>query len=153
VDPSTTDQVKQVAEQAVPALKEVAAQLLSYLNQAAGFAQEQMPLLARDIIRFGVWEHGLFTLLGFLLVLTSVVLVFDWNKNYRLYKLGASDSRSPRAVDVYHENRAILDMFVAAISGVVGVILFLANAMGFVQALVAPRMYLIEYLTHLVTGK
>lgn len=50
-------------EKAEELITQAAQKVLDYLEATEGFVADQAPLLAQEIIRYGVWSHGALALL------------------------------------------------------------------------------------------
>lgn len=89
----TEQQVKEIAEAAAPALNEALTQLMTWAQAGVGFAQEQMPLLAKEIVMFGIGINALWVVVGIMAWIVSGVLcryAIPWAKEYSNVSEGGS---------------------------------------------------------------
>ena len=145
MDPTTTttivplvDQAAQVAKQALPGIQEVAGRLLIWLDQAHNFAMEQAPDLARQIVTWGIAQGLLYISLDLAWFIVGVMLLIWAHRN------------------IPAKWREGNDFPFEFFPGVVGILIMIissgsmfTNAWIALQAYVAPKVYLIEYLTKL----
>ena len=111
-------------------------QILNYLQEgvqtAGSFVAEQTPLLIQEILSYHLLYHGTWLSIGVLLLL-SVIFCFvyfarkiDWSDGIEsIYLLGVIG-------------------FVASIGIILG------NVFTFIKIIVAPRLYLLEYVSDLI---
>lgn len=135
---STGQQVKEIAEAAAPALNDALIQLMAWAQSGAGFVQEQMPILAREIVWFGLGIHGLWLSMG-------IVLLFTSYKTFRRFLPWAKEQEDASGGGSW----GIL-IFSCCLIGAWGMALIASNCANFLKAALAPRLYLIEYLSDLV---
>lgn len=107
-------------------------EMLQFLKAAKDFTMEQIPEVAKEILRFNLAMSVIHTLLGLALILLS----------YRLFRFVKKSN-----VFTEFEGFAIAGM---TVSGVVGLIVFFVNIHYVLKVWLAPRLYLIEYLAELV---
>ena len=50
------ESVKQIAQMAVPEIQKISQELLAWVQSVRELAGEQAPLLAQEIIRFGIYQ-------------------------------------------------------------------------------------------------
>ncbi len=105
------------------------------------FATEQVPLLVKEIIYWGIASGGLAVLLGILFLFASWIAYRVGVKNYSVW------DKSPKE----RHGVFMVMVWVAGVVGVVvGTITVCANIMDFIKPIVAPRLFLIEYFQQLV---
>ena len=119
-------------EQLVEALNQV----LDYAKQAAGFAAEQAPLIVQELLRWTIaWDS---ICLGFwFLVLIAC---------FRLWKKGKefNDNR-------YDDIGGVL-MVCSVLGGFISIVVMGVYTYDLTMAIFAPRLYVINYLAHLLTS-
>lgn len=119
-------------EQAQQLLNEAGEKVLTYLEATEGFAVEQAPLLAQEIVRWGVWWNG-----GWLLVAypTAVMLVISaWRFGHMKDAWGDSV--------VY----GILSLS-CGVGAFFALLISTAEALpNFIKALIVPHLYIIEQI-------
>ena len=112
--------------------------LLGWVNTIEDFTMEQLPLFVEEILTYRAIYHGIWASL--------LILVFGIAA-YLLIKY-----RPKRDEDGYFEPG---ELFVSILMWAGELILFLvsvAHIFKFIMVLVAPRLYLIEYVSNLVNG-
>lgn len=147
-----TKQVGEVADKAIdgaqkvavvvePVIKQWAKELLEWAKAGKDFVAEQMPLLVQEIIKWGFAEAICWMIVAIALFLIGL---------YFRGKLRAQEKNSPwRSFD----EGGPLPLFAwLGIGGVwfVSFLMFFGNLFTAVKTVVAPRVYLIEYLANIV---
>jgi len=127
--------VKQAAESVVPQVTELAQRMLGYLESGMDAAQEQMPLLLGEIIAWGIAEH-------------LIIAAMFWVAPCVWVCVGMSVYR--HVAEANNEGDAGFMVFVVSVLQaplIIGGVMFFLAAL---KAVVAPRLYLIEYLRDLL---
>lgn len=110
--------------------------VLAYLEATEEFAVEQAPLLAQEIVRWGVWWHGLAAVGLFTIPLISLAFMAwtIWNPGVRSWANGEDN-----APYLFH-----------VVTVVVGISLpfgwGLFHFCEVLKAVIAPRLYIIEQI-------
>jgi len=113
-------------------VKEFLESMLKSLQQAKDFGAEQIPIVAQEIIRYNMTKSFLGVILG----------VLGGCASYRIAKKGYSYS------DSRDEDRVIPYLFLSFILGFASFILMTCNTGTALETALAPRVFLIEYVTH-----
>lgn len=144
-------QVGEVADKAIegaqkvavvvePVIKQWAKELLDWAKAGKEIVAEQVPLLVQEIIRWGFAEAVLYMLLGAVIFLCARYLMNKW---YTRPEGGFWRS--------WDEGPGPLFAWIGIGAGyVIGFLMFFTSLFTAVKCLVAPRVYLIEYLANLV---
>lgn len=111
--------------------------LLEYLTQAIEFGKEQMPLLAEEMVRYGVFYHSML-----LCVFAGVVLA-----GAILLRMGVKTP--PDRNDCWSDTKGFLTLGGASVLGA-GLIGIIPNAMWLGMVLISPRFYLLKELKALL---
>ena len=112
-------------------IKAVMVELLSYLKTAADFAAEQAPLVLQEILNWGIASNLLWIIIGILFIALIVI------GNVKLTRKYPNDDFAPLYV-------------ISGLGGFFILIGVLMSMFDVVQIIVAPRVYLIEYVGRLV---
>lgn len=124
------DKTTEIAKEVAPTLKEVATQLLHYVDASASFVTEQAPLLAQEIINYGIASYATGAILGLLMAIGLGVFAKKcWDGD----PSGDSDA---------HAFGFCMSVALSGISIVISII----NFCMLIKPLFAPRLYLIEQL-------
>lgn len=110
--------------------KQLAQEMLDILKSTKNFVLEQAPDLIRQLCVLKMWELALTAILGFvILTLTLWATVAAWKK-----------------LEDYERPLLMLMGF----PGVFGAVMFCCGIMNFIKITVAPKIFLIEYLSGLL---
>lgn len=115
-------------------LNKIAEKALEYIKSAEEFAIEQAPLVIQEFYHWCFWSHLFLLLIG-----ATGLLVF-----YKSFKWG---------YDNYVDSDADFPMGVEIISGVfwlASLTMFIHNLYGLIKVWVAPRVYLITYISEMI---
>lgn len=132
-------EIKQVAETIAPQVEQTVNSLLQYLQSGMHFANEQAPLLVNEIIKWGIFENLLFFVI-FLIPL--FVCIFMTCHYFRKIKNSGNYSHFGKENFVFG---LVAGWTLSSLSIVVSLLCFVDAF----RAILAPRLYLIEYLSHL----
>lgn len=108
--------------------------VVNSLESGMDIASEQMPFVLEELIAWKLVSSGLFTGIGVLLVAVAGVLI----KN-----LLTPD-------DYFDVDKTFTLILCTVFSGILGILFTAINLPEFLQVLVAPRVYLIEYTSSLI---
>ena len=103
------------------------------VSKAIDLAQQQGPELIREFLVWNAWKYGILCFTG----LASLIVC--WFVIRRIQKM---DDR-----DRYN---IVWEPIVAVTAFIAGTVLVLNNFLTFVQVLVAPRIFLLDYVTSLI---
>ena len=103
-------------------------------TQAYELGKEQLPQIAQEIVKFGVAEHSIYLSLGILFAIFGFWVVRVQNR----WRKEAPHCEWEWLV------------IPSSISWVMATILIVVNAVAIMKALVAPRLFLLEYIKYLV---
>lgn len=115
----------------------VAKEILTWLRDSKEFALEQAPLLAREVLNWGIASHLFWFVISITLAITFVFITRLFYRNYQ-------------NAEVFDRDGAALGMFLSGIVYAVFTSTTLYNLARLIQIWVAPRLYLLEQLRHLV---
>lgn len=125
--------------------------VIDYLGEstkkAADFTVEQAPLVAQEIVRWGIYSHliiaGICLLIGLLLLIPSRI---GFSKHKSRYAIRVENDRQGTH-DSYNNDWLILAIIplVASVAMLIPVSINLYHA---VKPAIAPRVYLIEWATN-----
>lgn len=101
-----------------------------YVTKGASFAKDQAPLIVEEIIRFNLFYSGMFLLISILLLCLNIPL-------YRVFRYGLKGD---------NDNILMPAVVTSIFLTPVGVAIFCYHIRDFVMCLVAPRLFIIEYL-------
>lgn len=115
------------------------AELMKWASNAADFAKEQMPLVAQEIIRFGIAESIL------VLLLTIGIMAIIWRIRHNLLYSRTDHEGNPykRSPD---EDEYIFSAIICFFTSAIPFCFMCGAAWQMTQAIFAPRLYLLEYL-------
>lgn len=113
----------------------VAKEILDWLRISKDFVADQAPLLVQEVLYWGVVSSALWLVVSILVVIAMSFLI---RKSYLRWR-----NDSEMTID------AVTIPF-CSITLLTFLIIGLANLSVFVKVLVAPRLYLIEQLRHLI---
>jgi hypothetical protein len=99
---------------------------------------EQTTDLINQVISYYTWMHSIWMVLG--LIITTSTFGF-----YKLYKMSGNFSGS------FENMFELVFMLGSVMSVIIGPMLFLINLMYLIQITVAPKIWLIEYISNLLT--
>ena len=119
-------------EKAEQLIIDASEKVLAYLEATEGFAVEQAPLLAQEIVARGVWWNGLWLFTGYSMFLVLAALSLHHGRE-------TSDWDGPTP----HSVLSIAFGGCAFFAFTVSTVRVLPD---FVKALVAPRLYIIEQI-------
>lgn len=107
---------------------------LDYLNAVELFASEQVPVFIEELLMFYTVKHGVVLFIG-------IALAF---KAFSLLKKGSL------AYDA--DYKEAVNSVVGIVLGFVSTLFILFNFVSFLKVTFAPRLYLIETITSILTG-
>lgn len=131
-------------EEAQELVKKAGEKVLAYLESTEGFVAEQAPMLAQEIVRYGIWSNGIvaFTTLGIVVAYILVTRKFI-----------------PRAMQMVKDEKEeeiipfVLMLGFMVFGGIASSFL-LYNGIGSMnlamKAIIAPRYYLLEVIGNIV---
>lgn len=131
------EQTEQLTDRLINSIDHVAA----WVESAESMASEQAPLVADEIVRFGVWSHGAGVAVGVLSIPAAIVLVYVGIVMFRRYDRTRNEACSMLG--------AFCSVF-SVVVFVIGVVMASMNAVSFIKAVAAPRLYILEYLRELI---
>ena len=111
--------------------KDIAQEVIRWLGSVVNFVAEQAPLLAGDVLRWGIAQSLLDSMIA------SLILYLG----YRIWMSGTKSTDED--FQVWLHGAAIVFYFAAFIA-------FLCSLSTLVEVLVAPRLYLLEQLRRLL---
>lgn len=124
-------------------MNEQLTQILQFLLETAKatgeFAKEQLPLVAQEIVTFGIAKH----VIGFLAA--ALVGVAGWRGLSR-YVQKVKESKG----NIWSEEQVGLGRLLQFGGAAVCICLAVSNLISLSQAILAPRLYLLEYLKDMV---
>lgn len=156
--------VQQAASAAAPVLHQYAEELLKWIQATKEFALAQAPDFVQQIMQWAFFQnltnlifHVAFLIIGLCLLSTSYRFL---KKATAFWKENRNDHDHYRAFtpkEDVHFGWLVAGTLVPLAIGTVTLLpsFFLAwgDVMTLVQIYVAPKVYLVEYLSHLVSGK
>ena len=128
-----TEQTKQIAEAMTPTVKQWSQELLSYVQSSHDFAVQQVPLVAQEIITWGIASNVVVAVIAlsvsvvFFKVAHAIYCAKDWDEVERIIGTGS-----------FYCSSTMLFIF--------SIVTFYHAA----QAYFCPRLYIIEYLANLL---
>lgn len=117
---------------------EALTEVLGWVKEAKEFATEQAPLLAQEIVTYGILANAVSVCLGAVVLTTGSVLVL------RLLKHGKQWEGNDK------EGTIIGHVFGGIGCVVIGSTITFGSLFPMLQAIVAPRLYVIKYLSELL---
>lgn len=138
---ATIEGAQKVAVVVEPVIKQWAKELLDWAKQGKDIVAEQVPLLVQEIIKWGFAEAVLYMVMAVVIFLVSRYLMKKWYEKPTDSVWRDWDEGGPLPGFAW--------VFIAG-GHVVGFLMFFGNLFTAVKTLVAPRVYLIEYLANLV---
>lgn len=122
-------------EKAQELVNQAGEKVLDYLEAGEGFAIEQAPLLAQEIVRYGIWNNTIEIVFWVSLIIIANIVAA------KLWKLPPTkDTREPLG--------QICSIFFRIGSGI-ALIPLGVSALVLCKVLVAPRLYIIERISNL----
>lgn len=109
--------------------EEAAKQLITYINNGIDFATAQLPQVAIEILHWGVIIRSI----GFLIPLMILIGMLIWGHN--------NYQKSPWSNE---------SVFLFSLSLSVPILLIIGNGYVLLKILAAPRVYLLDYISHLL---
>lgn len=125
-------------ERAEQLITDAGEKVLEYLEATEGFAVEQAPLLAQEIVRWGVWGNGLLFLAGIVIIGLGVVTSIISARAFR--SAGGSDAEFLRFFG------SLACSGVCLIFGSIGI----SHISAVLKAFIAPRLYILEQIGSLL---
>jgi hypothetical protein len=159
VGTALADEAEPVASVIVPVaaaddvLAQAGEEVLGWLRSAGDAVQVEAPILAEEVIRFGMVQHGYNVLMGLALFLSAVFVAVPFGNRAAakakviMAERGArysNDEEFPWIVG------AVGSYVGALIGGIIGFFMALESVLGFAKVFVAPRLYLLEQIAGLV---
>lgn len=136
--------VEAVSKQVNPIIQQFSNELLEWVRSGKHFVAEQVPLLVQEIIRWGIAEHCIFLFISVLLIGAGLIAVRYWINN-KVWVQQTLDNPLT-------EGRGIAVILAAILPTVFGIFAFFINCWCLAKILVAPRLFLIEYMSNIVKG-
>lgn len=113
-----------------------------WTEKASSFAEEQTPLIVKEIITWGLVEKLYYMTVGILVILAGYFL-------YRIFKKLAINHIAPGTDWTESEFSAPAIIFLIC-GCLIGSICIFCNLYDFIYIYLAPRLYVIDYVAHLV---
>jgi len=113
----------------------VANELLKWVQSTGEFVSEQAPDIANQIVQWGIWSSAAGVVFGLFLIIIA----------------GVGFCLVGKGIGIFDEDP--FDFITGACSlgaAVAGLIVTVCNTYNLVLAAVAPKLYIMEYLSHLV---
>ena len=127
-------------------LKDISAealrQTMEWVKQAKDFAVEQAPLLAREVVRYGIVANGAAVIAGVLLLIFGVLAWRTTGKNWEKWAPKEKwDDPTPKQV---------FGLTFTVVGICSGIPMIMACGFPLLKAIYAPRVYLLDKLTALL---
>ena len=109
--------------------------IIEYVKQGADFVKEQAPLYVQEMINYGIWVSVFETLLYFFI---AIFLIWCMVKLYKAIKDDEDDLKEYAPIFL--------------VLGIGVIVMFVVTSISFetlIQAVVAPRVYVVEKLLSL----
>lgn len=119
-------------------LNAILAKLLGWMEDGAIWASKEVPLYVEELLRWGVAKSIVVLVIG---VIFGAVTFFVTKQFVELYKKDESYDRDFWWLPI---------VFSGLIGGGVSLKLLISNTLNLVQILVAPRVWLLEYVDELI---
>ncbi len=134
-------------EQSVTVLESIGVEVLDWLRATADVVGEQAPLLAQDVVRYGIFDGVVSILVGLVLLAVTIFVLMKvlpdfWGRG--------------RALDKNHEDGfgwygvsaclAVCSVF----GGITGFVWTVTGVFTCGKALLAPRLYILQEIAKLV---
>lgn len=106
--------------------------IIEYVKQGTDFIKEQAPLYVQEMINYGIWTSVFETLLYFFI---AIFLIWCMVKLYKAVKNDEEDSKEYAPIFL--------------VLGLCVIVMFVLTSISFetlIQAVVAPRVYVVEKL-------
>ncbi|MFX0095569.1 MAG: hypothetical protein ACFFBD_27780 [Candidatus Hodarchaeota archaeon] len=141
--------IKEVAQTALPHVDQLASKLLEYLQSGMNIAQEQAPLFVNEILKWGMFENLVWSFIWILPLIVYIFTVKSFWKNVRSHISNSNWYPSQKEKEDARISFTCLNIIIlVALFGITTHSLtYLAAAF---KTIIAPRLYLIEYLSNLV---
>ena len=111
--------------------EQAANQLIAYLNSGIDFATVQAPLLAQEIIRWSLFGRCIGAIIGSCMIVAGAIFIYrKWNKWV-----------TPTWNDV---------VLIPIVIILAGTVITICNGVVIGKILLAPRLYLLEYVSRLL---
>lgn len=144
------------AAKQIPTSEQLKAQLLSVVQgaidagkNAIDFTYQQAPLLIEEIIKYAIWSKGSILVLALFIGLLGLYLNrVAVGKIKEIKAKNEAEGYGHR--DFWNTEWSIMAIVPPLITTAVSLIIIWNTASDFIKALVAPRLYLIEYVAELV---
>ena len=131
------EEAQQVAEAISPQVNQLIERVLGYLEQGMTVAEQQAPLLVEEILRWGVW-------CGVPSIILGVLIPIGWAGICKATWVYNPPKDYERADYIA---KTVISGLVCSVCA--GVLMFYGVAK-IAKVLIAPRLYLIEYLKDLM---
>ncbi len=115
--------------------KDLAKELLTMLKSTKEFVIEQAPDVVQQLIAYSTVESSICLFVSLVIVVVGASLIRSGLKSLKKDK---------------YDDFAMICVVAGSISGVVGLTAITINSMALAKVLVAPKIFLIEYLSRLV---
>lgn len=151
---NTKEVVEAITEKAPvvkSAIDRLVEQLTEYLETGMDIASDQAPALFEEIVRWGIWSGVLNTFMALPWLLAGVALLMWWNRSRVEWSSAHRKHLSTHAGDI-----ASLQGLLLIATPLLGIFLTIAgtvdlyNIRNILKPLLAPRLYVIEYLIAIV---
>jgi hypothetical protein len=152
------EQVPTLAELVRSNAPEITSRINAALDQVGGYIEaggdlvaSQAPLLIQEILHWAVMVHGLWFLVGVLMLLAPFFVLRYLRRANHI----DDDRRSFYGALHFNDFDGLVNLvlWVGICTPVIGLMIALGNIGGFLKPLIAPRVYLIEYFSQLVASK
>jgi hypothetical protein len=131
---SKTNEITSEVGEAVELIK-------GYALELEGFMREQAPLYIEEVLRWGLWNHLLYTLLWLTLVIVFVIMA---------RKCNADSDRFTEKNRAMEADACFFFCMVFTCLAILFSYFTVENLFVVMKILVAPRLYLLEHFTHLI---
>ena len=149
--PSLTELVRANAPEITSRINAALDQVGEYIQAGGDLVASQTPLLIQEILHWAVITHGLWFLVGVILLLCPLFI----RRYLRRANHVVEGRRSFYGALHYSDFDGLVSLvlFGGIAAPVIGFLIAMGNIGGFLKPLIAPRVYLIEYFSQLVASK
>ena len=120
----------------------------SGIAKGAAFAGEHGPILIHEILSFNLYKYAFLSLVDFLIVSALAFLMYLlFRVAYRAFSSDSFDDE-----DSICSAFATAGLIICSLFAITALFSFIDKIMTLIQILVAPRLFLLEYLTMIISG-
>lgn len=131
-------------------LNEALTQLIEGLQKGSEFAVDQAPLVVQELIAWKRVELSAVVGVSLLAFVIGLVAVYVFSRRGRREFLAKKSGEGNAWENPYDEDRYFFGALFSGIAAVIGFVACMKNVPDLLQVCIAPRVYVVEYVTGLL---